>query len=253
MRKKIFTFFLALVASVGMSWAVEETYTWDATICHDINCSPTGNTNNRHFDISAEWNQYNEELSYGFTNNTMTFQKQRSGIVFKSHIGAVKRVVITGVGLTNTGCENWTVSDGNTKMTWTDEYLITPQAHATLRFDLESAADVTTFTVTSIEFTVQNDCAKDEIFQRCQKVSDSNISKTLAPGEYGEIDLDQINNPFGKTNAGWKLQSVGHYIPNATTDQINAQFANYDNPQEAYDCMTILVQGLLNPYVTTAA
>ena len=251
MRKKLFTSLLALVASVGMSWAVEETYTWDATICHDINCSRAGNTNNTHFDITAEWNQYNEELSYGFTNNTMTFQRYRSGITFKSSIGAVKKVVITGVDLTNTGCENWALSDGNTKMTWTDEYLIKPQANATLRFDLESAAEVTTFTVTSIECTVDNDCAKDEIFERCQKVSDSNISKTLTPGQYGEIDLDYTNNPFGKTNAGWKLQSVGYYQPNATTEQINTMYEAYDNPQEAYESMTTLVEGLLNPYVTT--
>lgn len=259
MRKKIFTFLLALVASVGMSWAVEETYTWDATICHDINCSPAGNTNNRHYDMIAEWDNYDPGVSVGFTNNTMTFKRSKASILFKSNIGAITKIVITGSGIDSDGYgylgDYWSVNEDHTELTFS----LPSSTSKQIRFmpglsqtDRDNEATVMmSFTVTSIEFTVDNDCAKDEIFERCQKVSDSNISKTLTPGQYGEIDLDQTNNPFGKTDAGWKLQSVGHYQPNATTEQINAMYAAYDNPQEAYESMTTLVQGLLNPYVTT--
>ena len=259
MNKKIFTFLLALAASVGMSWAEEQVVTWDSDVCHDINCSPAGNTNNKHGNIIATWCNNDNGVSTGFTNNTMTFKRNWSWIIFKSNIGAIKKIVITGTGIDSGNYGNlgdeWTLSEDHTTLTF--ENSSTDAIECWFRplltsADMEAENWVTlSFTVTSIEFTVENDCALELDFERCQKVSDSNLSKTLTPGQYGEIDLDQTNNPFGRTNAGWKLQSVGHYQPNATTEEINAMYGAYDNPQEAYESMTALVQGLLNPYVTT--
>ena len=255
MNKRLFTFLFALATSVGMSWAEEQVVTWNSQICHDINCTAGGNSNNSHYNITATWSidPFYVPDGTGFTNNTMTFKRAYGNFSFTSAIGAITKVVINGTDLTDVGVDHWTASDGGTKLTWTDAYLTDPPKTKTvyLRYG-EGAADVTTFTVNSIEFYVDNDCALElDYFPICQLVTDGWMGLGPDPGESVNLTMQSTNNPFGKTNAGWKLQSAGHYIPNATTEQINTQFANYDDPQEAYDQITSIISDLLNYYTQT--
>jgi len=257
MRKKLFTFLLVLVASVGMSWAVEETYTWDATICHDINCSPAGNTNNRHYDIIAEWDNYDPGVSVGFTNNTMTFKRSKASILFKSNIGAITKIVIKGsyIDSENYGYlgDYWSVNSEHTELTFSLPTSTSKQIRFMPRLsqtDGDNEATVMmSFTVTSIEFTVQNDCQMALDFPSCQLIT--NGWNGPRPGSSCNLTLQTGTNPFGATGAGWRLRSVGHYQPNATPEQINTMYGAYNEPEIAYNKITEIINGLLYAFTGT--
>ena len=257
MSKKLFTFLLALTSSVGMSWAVEETYTWNETICHDINCSPAGNTNNRHYDLIAEWDNYDPGVAVGFTNNTMTFKRNKASILFKSNIGAITNIVITGSGIDSENYgylgDYWSVNPEHTVLTFS----LPASTSKEIRFmprlsDTDRDAEATvmlSFTVTSIQFTVQNDCQMALDFPRCQLIT--NGWNGPRPGSSCNFTLQTETNPFGATGAGWRLRSVGHYQPNATPEQINTMYEGYDEPQIAYTKITEIINGLLHAFTGT--